>query len=608
MREKGASKKLSVKESSFFNFKFNFGRRFRNFCSNTTLHGWSYLIEYPLKSWQTFLWSLVLLSVHAIVISFIFITLKQYLKSTTRTTIETTTTSLKEIQFPAITVCNVNQFEASFMEDVGIYNNISLMRAVFSEYINGPGNGDESTAKNNTLLRELLSQIDWIGERDLEYNSSFSEYSHQPCENMVMAVGFMGEKATWQDLGQGLVGALTVGTDFGFCCEIIPQVALTDKWEKVDRIPKGSKNGESNGLTALFDIENFNFAYHRLDSPGAGVKAVVHDPQTKPFFEHESFLLQPGSRTQINLVPFLTVTSDDAILDLSAEQRQCYADKEVTLKYFEDGVIKTGGGYFHYDLTNCVFNFAMHRILSECGCQPHFLPRKGHANSSLQNHQKQRRRPFCTGSKISCMDGVLGNVGGSEDQTYVVVDDRFDELTADSPRCLPSCRYQQNYAQLSTIPYPQKNLHFALQEQFCHLAQKLHSSSCAPRKGKRKFLDFYHPGLCEMIAARNEFFFDCGDWPAPYLDVYGSKDIHRSLANVVDGEHDFLLAMQTYAEENLVSVVMAIKSPYIQTISRDVDITFTSFVGSMGGLLGLCIGFSIISFIELIYHCLLNGR
>ncbi len=40
-------------------------------------------------------------------------------------------------------------------------------------------------------------------------------------------------------------------------------------------IPVGSKIGEENGLEVILDIENFNFAYHKVSSQG--LKVAVHD-------------------------------------------------------------------------------------------------------------------------------------------------------------------------------------------------------------------------------------------------------------------------------------------------------------------------------------------
>ena len=51
-----------------------------------------------------------------------------------------------------------------------------------------------------------------------------------------------------------------------------------------------------------------------------------------------------------------------------------------------------------------------------------------------------------------------------------------------------------------------------------------------------------------------------------------------------------------------------VQSPYITKIKRDVAIPFVTFVANSGGLLGLCIGFSFISAVELLYWicCIFN--
>ena len=51
-----------------------------------------------------------------------------------------------------------------------------------------------------------------------------------------------------------------------------------------------------------------------------------------------------------------------------------------------------------------------------------------------------------------------------------------------------------------------------------------------------------------------------------------------------------------------------VQSPYVTKIKRDVAMPFITFVANSGGLLGLCIGFSFISAVELLYWicCICN--
>ncbi len=44
----------------------------------------------------------------------------------------------------------------------------------------------------------------------------------------------------------------------------------------------------------------------------------------------------------------------------------------------------------------------------------------------------------------------------------------------------------------------------------------------------------------------------------------------------------------------------------VTRIKRDQKIPLIGFVANTGGLLGLCMGFSLVSAFEIVYHCALN--
>ena len=56
-----------------------------------------------------------------------------------------------------------------------------------------------------------------------------------------------------------------------------------------------------------------------------------------------------------------------------------------------------------------------------------------------------------------------------------------------------------------------------------------------------------------------------------------------------------------YGRENLALMNVLIQSPFVTKIKKDVAITFTNYVANTGGLLGLCLGFSFISGMEIIF-------
>ncbi len=78
--------------------------------------------------------------------------------------------------------------------------------------------------------------------------------------------------------------------------------------------------------------------------------------------------MSAGEQTLFSSKPIVTWTTAQAIDKLKPIRRDCYVDGEAHLRYFEWEM-----GYF-YDLNNCFFNFALHRIMKECKCKPFFMP------------------------------------------------------------------------------------------------------------------------------------------------------------------------------------------------------------------------------------------
>ena len=66
--------------------------------------------------------------------------------------------------------------------------------------------------------------------------------------------------------------------------------------------------------------------------------------------------------------------------------------------------------------------------------------------------------------------------------------------------------------------------------------------------------------------------------------------------------------MHQYGRQNLALIHVIVQSPYVTKIKRDVAMSFVTFVANSGGLLGLCIGFSFISAVELLHwiSCICN--
>ena len=81
----------------------------------------------------------------------------------------------------------------------------------------------------------------------------------------------------------------------------------------------------------------------------------------------------------------------------------------------------------------------------------------------------------------------------------------------------------------------------------------------------------------------------CEDWPENYFEN-NNKPNDTLIKELYD-----------YGRQNLALIHVMVQSPYITKIKRDVAYPFITFVADTGGLLGLCIGFSFISGIEILF-------
>ena len=184
---------------------------------------------------------------------------------------------MQEVEWPSITICNVNQVEASSLKDVNAYDvatgnvNKQLSDLLIHEYILGH-NKDISQDHKNLInsINDIVKTKDLIG---------FKHWSRQSCENLVISMSFRGIDKTWKTK-TNFLWKLGWPTDYGECCLLTPHLDFYDTdWNaSVTEIYHGvnadTLNGEQNGLSLLLDAEQFNYAYHEANE--AGFKISLH--------------------------------------------------------------------------------------------------------------------------------------------------------------------------------------------------------------------------------------------------------------------------------------------------------------------------------------------
>ena len=475
------------------------------------------------------------------------------------------------------------------MKDVGVHGNIESMHTLINEFIQGrQGN---LTLDQENIVNEVKNKIGNIW--------SFSDWSRQKCKDLFVSMSFRGRTLTWKDLPQHWMAELDLGpyyypTDFGACCFFAPHLnfeptnwSLT--WVEIyHQLIADSLNGETNGLDLVLDVEQFNYAYHQARGPG--LKVSLHHHSDMPIIRFSSHLIHSGTVTQINLKPTITYTTEKAISAFSPENRYCYSDGEANLTYlaYVDG--------FRYEMNNCIIDEGIRDIIWNCRCIPIFLPA---FTSCYEDYSSYI--PFCTGEGLYCANTRMKSIGlGKIPKEYDVVmpeamksPGMIGNISKPDPiKCIPSCNVQENNNQMSSVPYPHRG-NFFYQKTFCDAASHIWQVTCQ-NKNRKFFIDKNQPNLCLELEKFKEYFGNttsCEYWPGDYFK------------NNEAPNETLVTEMYLYGRDNLAMVHVLIQSPYVTKMKRDIAMTFTSYIANTGGLLGLCLGFSLITGFELVFWC-----
>ena len=494
----------------------------------------------------------------------------------------------------------MNQIEASTMKYMAAFNwNSTIPQVTKIDLLNKEfitGHQENFTQENQSFLDEFKAI--------LTVKHSFHYWSRQFCRNAFISLRYQGKRITWNQLpiadSEAGIGPKYFTTDFGSCCVLVPHLFfeyINSHWTLENKtfeetwfdLKASAFNGETNGLDIVLDTEQFNYAYHQAHA--AGFRISLHHHNSKPMISFSSQLIHAGTETIIDIKPTITSTTDYAISKFSPEQRGCFTKDESKLNYLRRSL-----GY-HYDLNNCIIDEGIKDIVWNCRCLPNFMDSKA-------NPEYSKVFPLCTDKGLLCANNRIESMGLKKINEGMLPEvlekpEIFRGISKPkSINCLPSCHFQDNYNQMSNAPYPQKNMFF-YQKTFCDVASHVLQVTCHRHRGahRRFFIEKSQPNVCNILEDFDKFFGSnstCNEWPNNFIEEHEKGDEPNSTLN------DELFE---YGKQNLALIHVMIQSPYTTKIKRDVAMTFTNYVANTGGLLGLCLGFSFISFIEIIFWC-----
>ena len=149
--------------------------------------------------------------------------------------------------------------------------------------------------------------------------------------------------------------------------------------------------------------------------------------------------------------------------------------------------------------------------------------------------------------------------------------------------------------------------------EFCFMVRKLFSSC---QTSKNLTLEEQYPHLCHYLAT--SFPELCQDqMHASMIENYENIDLNSPTVDVlsvlISSSNETLKAdgfklirlLHRYARENLLLANIYIKDPAVTLITRDQKIPVIWFVANVGGILGLCMGCSLVTIFEVLHHLIL---
>jgi hypothetical protein len=106
-----------------------------------------------------------------------------------------------------------------------------------------------------------------------------------------------------------------------------------------------------------------------------------------------------------------------------------------------------------------------------------------------------------------------------------------------------------------------------------------------------------HPNLCEYVnqtveVLGNDTCDKLTSWPRPKLRTLMAAELLEGLENEV----------YVYARKNVMVLKVYLQDLTVTQYLKDEKITTISFIANTGGLLGLCMGLSVITIFEIGYH------
>ncbi|XP_043229967.1 sodium channel protein Nach-like [Amphibalanus amphitrite] len=331
-------------------------------------------------------------------------------------------------------------------------------------------------------------------------------------------------------------------TDFGFCC-LFNAVYNVSREDEI----RYSGAGDTNGLTVMIDARRYEYFMSNFLS--VGFKLLVHGSHDEPEVGERGMAVPPGQEIFVAVGAEQTFTTKRAVEKFTPQKRNCFKEDEVKLQFTDTPI---------YTLANCLISHEAEELHKKCGCVAYYMPGNGE---------------LCHENDMPCLHNYLERL--SKD---------FELSTHFWDNCLPACDETKYWTELSSSQFPSPEL--IRNDAFTDTFQAILERIC-------------------FAVDKNNF----GEWDdmiQPHCPMVTSgKTMELISTNATLSANLYDMAVQ-YAQENMAKVHFYFKTNSATRYKRDVVFTNDQLIANIGGLLGLFMGFSIVSVFELIYFFILN--
>ncbi|XP_054276381.1 pickpocket protein 28-like [Macrosteles quadrilineatus] len=301
-------------------------------------------------------------------------------------TLSPQTTDLKDIPFPAVTICNINKVRKSVALDILNRSTIwsaSIERKLLNDYCHRPQDPRDVSINEN--------EIPWATVQEFLFKVS------QNCSKMMVACFWRGEKFNCNKLFAPSL------TDDGFCCafNVVKKEYLFNNagwtglnhtvpfdsvdWTMEKGYPEGTPPytlpwrpwgpGSHTGLKVVLDAELDEFFCSTEVS--VGFKLAVHNPKETPKMKAYASTVQPGHETRVVVEPAIWTSSREQLQNVPLDKRNCLFHNEKILAFYRT-----------YSFRNCMLECETNNTLQSCGCVFFYMSRHESVKVCGRNESK----------------------------------------------------------------------------------------------------------------------------------------------------------------------------------------------------------------------------